>query len=97
MGGRTHVFGGIFDMVRPYRWDGDRPSPFPPATPERTPGQASRGTRLPGGERVFLISFDTLVFVDLADHFEDGDEGEPRITTEEGVFVGIAEDDGQVM
>ncbi len=41
--------------------------------------------------------FDTLMFVDLADHFQDGDKRGARITAEKGVLVGVADDDGKEM
>ena len=37
------------------------------------------------------------MFVDLANHFEDGDEGEAGIAAQEGVLVGIGDDDGDVV
>ncbi len=41
--------------------------------------------------------FNALLFVDLADHFEDGDERGAGIAAEEGVLVGVGDDDGDVV
>jgi len=44
-----------------------------------------------------ILSFDTLLLVDLADHFEDGNEGGTRIAAKEGILVGIGDDDCDVV